>query len=157
MPKNRSYKTAVGEPIKAVPCARLFLGDLSFHCIDKEVANEFGKKGYPCHVKIAQDMDRKPRGYGFAYFKTIELATLARDALQGIKLHGRRMRIHYAGRFIEDQTPMNLLTSPINSVYIHFRTTLNITFDEAYLESFFVSYGAINDVCIKDVCQVCLV
>ena len=140
--------------ITAIPCAKLFLGDLSFHCMDQEIVHEFAKKGFSCHVKIAFDMDGKPRGYGFAYFKTIELATLARNEFQGIKFHGRRMRIHYAGRYIEDQTPMNTLTSPINSVYVRFQTDLNVLFDEAYLESFFMSYGVINDVCIKDICKV---
>ena len=61
--------------ITAIPCAKLFLGDLSFHCMDQEIVHEFAKKGFSCHVKIAFDMDGKPRGYGFAYFKTIELAT----------------------------------------------------------------------------------
>jgi RNA recognition motif-containing protein len=136
------------------PSPKLYLGDLSFHCIETEIANEFTKKGYSCHVKIAFDIAGKPRGYGFAYFKTIELATLARDEFQGIKFHGRRLRIHYAGRYIEDQTPMNSLTSPINSVYVRFHTDLNTTFDEACLESFFASCGSINDVCIKDMQKV---
>ena len=152
---SADVKIAAGQPITPPPCPKLFLGDLSYHCSEKEIENEFAKKGYEgVHVKIAHDMDGKPRGYGFAYFKTIELATLARDELQGMKWHGRRMRIHYAGRFIEDQTPMNTLSSPINSVYVSFHTDLNIIFDEAYLECFFVSLGSINDVCIKDVCKV---
>ena len=152
---NRSVNgKTLDQSITARPCPKLFLGDLSFHCSEHEIAHEFAKKGYSCRVKIAFDLDGKPRGYGFAYFKTIELATLARNEFQGIKFHGRRMRIHYAGRFIEDQTPMNSLSSPINSVYVRFHTDLNVVFDEAYLESFFMRYGVINDVCIKDICKV---
>ena len=147
-------KPVVGQAITEIPCPKLFLGDLSFHCTEQEIVNEFAKKGYVCNVKIASDLDGKPRGYGFAYFQTIQLATLARQDFQGNKFHGRRMRIHYAGRYIEDQTPMNTLSSPINSVYVRFHTDLNILFDEAYLESFFMSCGVINDVCIKDICKV---
>ena len=83
------------------------------------------------------------------------LATRANDELQGkMNLHGRLIRIHYAGRCIEDQTPMNTLTTPINSVYVHFHSTLDVQFDEAYLATFFAPHGAINDVCIKDVRKV---
>ena len=133
----------------------LFLGDLSFHCTSEEIVNEFTKNGYATTVNIFLDRDGKPRGYGFAHFKSMVLATQARNEMQGkLNLHGRRIRLHYAGRYIEDQTPMNTLKTPINSVYVQFRTTLDIIFDEAYLESFFVSHGTINDVCIKDVREV---
>ena len=108
----------------AAPCAKLFLGDLSYHCTEGEIVQEFTKKGYDADVKISQDIDGKPRGYGFAELQTIELATQAREELQGMNLHGRRIRINYAGRSIQDQTPMNTLSSPINSVYIRFRTDL---------------------------------
>ena len=137
------------------PCTKLFLGDLSFHCTPEELVNEFSKYGFSTTVTVFRDDAGKPRGYGFAHFKSMILATKAREALQGkMNLHGRRIRIHNAGRFIEDQTPMNTLTSPINSVYVYFRTTLNIIFDEAYLATFFASHGTINDVCIKDVHEV---
>ena len=142
------------QPMIAAPCAKLFLGDLSFHCTEQEIENEFLAKGYDTEVKISLDIHGKPRGYGFAAFQTMELATQARDELQGMKLHGRTIRINYAGRFIEDQTPINTLSSPINSVYVRFRTNLDTTFDEACLESFFVVYGTIIDVFIKDVCMV---
>jgi len=142
------------QPIVASPCAKLFLGDLSFHCSEKEIENEFLVKGYDAKVKISTDIHGKSRGYGFAELENMEIATQARDELQGMRLHGRILRINYAGRSIQDQTPLNTLTSPINSVYVRFRTDLDITFDEAYLESFFMSCGAINDVCIKDVNKV---
>ena len=131
------------------PCTKLFLGDLPFHCTPKEIVDEFSKHGYYVTSVIIF------RGYGFAHFKTTMLATSAHDELQGkMNLHGRLIRIHYAGRYIEDQTPMNTLTTPINSVYVHFHTTLDVQFDEAYLATFFAPHGAINDVCIKDVREV---
>ena len=141
--------------ITASPCAKLFLGDLSYHCSEKEIEDEFSHKGYEgVVVKISLDMHGKTRGYGFAELATMELASQARDELQGMKLHGRHILINYAGRSIQDQTPINTLSSPIHSVYIRFRTDLDITFDEAYLETFFYSYGSIIDVCIKDICKV---
>ena len=151
---QRSWNHHERKPIVAIPCAKLFLGDLSFHCSEKEIEDEFLAKGYDAEVKISSDIHGKTRGYGFAELKSMELATQARDELQGMRLHGRTIRINYAGRLIQDQTPLNTLTSPINSVYVRFRTDLDVTFDEAYLESFFMSYGAISDVCIKDVCKV---
>lgn len=138
----------------AAPCAKLYLGDLSYHCSEEEIYHEFAKKGYNAKINISLDKEGKTRGYGFAEFETNELATQARDDLQGMNLHGRRIRINYAGHLIQDQTPINTLSSPINSVYIRFRSNLDITFDEAYLESFFVSYGTIIDVCIKDIYKV---
>ena len=136
------------------PCDTLLLRHLSYHCFPTEVAAEFAKKGCLCRVQIAVDNHGKPLGYGFAYFNTIPLATLALDEFQGIKFHGRKMHIRYAGRLIEDQTPMNTLSSPIITVYVRFHTDLLIKFDEEFLETFFVSCGTINDVCIKDVRKV---
>ena len=130
------------------PSNKLYLGDLPFKCTPQEIEGIFYEHGYATMVIVFH-------GFGFAHFHTTMLAREAHDELQGkIHLFGRTLRIHYAGRFITDQTPINTLTSPINSVYVHFRTNSDVHVDEAFLTAFFAPYGTVIDVCIKDVRKV---
>ena len=130
---NHQYTahTSALTPNESNATKRLYLGDLPYHCTPQEILEVFSQVGYAINCTMFE-------GFGFAYFQTTMLATKARTELQGkLKLHGRTMRINFAGRYILDQTPINMLTIPINSVYVHFHTTLHVQVNEAFLSTFF--------------------
>ena len=73
-----------------------------------------------------------------------------RDTISAIHQHHTKTLVRKKSK--------DLITSPIYSVYVNFHTTLNITIDQTFLSSFFISSRP-HQVCVKEVRKVsnCLV
>lgn len=70
---------------------------LSLRTVEADLQDAFGAYGTIEKVVIVYDnRSQRSRGFGFIYFPTVEEATKARDALNGIDLHGRQIRVDYS-------------------------------------------------------------
>lgn len=83
---------------RSPPSNTLFLGNLSFDCTNDIVMETFSEYGEVGRVSLPTDRDSgNLKGFGYVDFSTVEEATAALEALNGIDLAGRRIRVDYAG------------------------------------------------------------
>jgi len=70
---------------------------LSLYTTERELEKEFGKFGplEKCQVVLDGHSGRS-RGFAFIYFETIDDASEAREALNGIELDGRKIRVDFS-------------------------------------------------------------
>ena len=70
---------------------------LSLYTTERELEKEFGKFGpmEKCQVVLDGHSGRS-RGFAFVYFESVDDATEARTALNGIELDGRKIRVDYS-------------------------------------------------------------
>lgn len=73
------------------PWLNLWLGNLSAETVDEDLMAVFGNYGAMDSVT-----SYFPRTYAFVYFRTIEDAKAAKQALQGIVIRGKPIRIEFA-------------------------------------------------------------
>lgn len=73
------------------PWLNLWVGNLSPETVDEDVMAVFGNYGAMDSVT-----SYFPRPYAFVYFRTIEDAKAAKQALQGIVIRGRPIRVEFA-------------------------------------------------------------
>ena len=127
--------------------ATLFLGDLSILCHENDLEEAFFERGYrPARgsIKIMRNgLDHHPRGYGFVSFETMGEAMAAMKDMDGLVVHGRKLRIKFAARKQPDLTPLTC-ADPIHSVHVKFITRLTANFDGAWRVDFFVSFSFSN-------------
>ncbi|XP_020599710.1 flowering time control protein FPA [Phalaenopsis equestris] len=87
--KRMAFKEAEEE--EGGPWLNLWLGNLSPETVDEDLMAAFAKFGAMDSVT-----SYFPRPYAFVYFRTIEDAKAAKQALQGIVIRGRPIRIQFA-------------------------------------------------------------
>jgi len=70
---------------------------LSLYTTERELEKEFGKFGplEKCQVVLDGHSGRS-RGFAFIYFETVDDASEAREALNGIELDGRKIRVDFS-------------------------------------------------------------
>lgn len=80
---------------------------LSIRTTERDLEDEFGRIGPVEKVVIVYDARTgRSRGFGFITMKDVETATEAIQALNGIDLHGRRIRVDYSSTSrAHDPTP----------------------------------------------------
>ena len=77
---------------------RLYVGNLNFRTDDQElfeIFSDFGTVVDAHHVNDRFDPDRK-RGFGFVTMETQDAAKTAVDALNGVEVGGRNIRVDFA-------------------------------------------------------------
>ncbi|GMI92975.1 hypothetical protein like AT2G43410 [Hibiscus trionum] len=80
------------EPGESVPPSNhLWVGDLSGETVDSDLTELFKKFGSLDRVTTYAS-----RSYAFVYFKRVEDAKEAKEALQGVSLHGNHIKIEFA-------------------------------------------------------------
>lgn len=145
----------------------LYVGDLSRGCSRTDVENEFGKYAEVVHVKIMKHMGTStPIGYGFVTLATHEGAVRCMEALNGVLLRGRKMRISWAQRkSIAKETKLERVSATLSrerqssghlntktSIHVSFETKKsNVSVDEERLREVFAVYGDVVDVSIKEI------
>lgn len=145
----------------------LYVGDLSRGCSRSDVEQEFGKYAEVVHVKIMKHMGTStPIGYGFVTLATHEGAVRCMEALNGVLLRGRKMRISWAQRkSISKEPRAERVTSSLSrerqsSGHINTKTSIHVSFetkksnvlvDEVRLRDVFNIYGEVVDVSIKEI------
>ena len=73
------------------PSNNLWVGNLSGETVDSDLMELFNKYGVLDSVTTYSS-----RSYAFVYFKRVEDAKAAKDALQGTTLHGNQIKIEFA-------------------------------------------------------------
>ena len=82
-------------PLPSKPPYTVHLGNMSFDALEGDV-KDFFSDCEVTSVRIVEDkMDRKPKGFGYAEFRTVEGLKKALD-LSGTQFQGRNIRISVA-------------------------------------------------------------
>uniref|UniRef100_A0A2P2M7B7 Protein no-on-transient A n=1 Tax=Rhizophora mucronata TaxID=61149 RepID=A0A2P2M7B7_RHIMU len=91
-PPMRSSKQGLRESEEAeAPSNNLWVGNLSADVTDRDLMDLFAKYGALDSVTTYSS-----RSYAFVFFKRVEDATAAKEALQGMELRGNALRIEFA-------------------------------------------------------------
>ena len=70
---------------------------LSLYTTERELDKEFGKFGPIEKTQVVLDgHSGRSRGFAFIYFESIDDASEARDALNGIEMDGRKIRVDFS-------------------------------------------------------------
>lgn len=76
---------------------RLYVGNLSFHSTEDSLRNVFGAYGAVVDVHVAVDrMTGQSRGFGFVTMSSREEAEKAMQAMNGVDLDGRSLKVNEA-------------------------------------------------------------
>ena len=77
--------------------SKLFCGGLAWGTTDETLRSAFEPFGEVTDAKVVQDRETgRSRGFGFVTFATPELASSARDQMDGASLDGRKIRVDIA-------------------------------------------------------------
>ncbi|KAK2981758.1 hypothetical protein RJ640_006010 [Escallonia rubra] len=132
-PSTRPGKAEDGE---APPSNNLWVGNLSADVTDPELASLFGRHGTVDNVTSYPS-----RSYAFVFFKRLDDARKAKDALQGAPLHGNALKIEFAstrpGKAEDGEAP------PSNNLWVG---NLSADVTDPELASLFGRHGAVDNV-----------
>ncbi|TYI06577.1 hypothetical protein ES332_A10G167800v1 [Gossypium tomentosum] len=90
-PPMNPHKLGKESEESATPSNHLWVGNLSGETVDSDLMELFNKFGALDSVTTYSS-----RSYAFVYFKRVEDAKAAKDALQGATLHGNQIKIEFA-------------------------------------------------------------
>ncbi|KAK2975940.1 hypothetical protein RJ640_008040 [Escallonia rubra] len=132
-PSTRPGKAEDGE---APPSNNLWVGNLSADVTNPELASLFGRHGTVDNVTSYPS-----RSYAFVFFKRLDDARKAKDALQGAPLHGNALKIEFAstrpGKAEDGEAP------PSNNLWVG---NLSADVTDPELASLFGRHGAVDNV-----------
>ncbi|MCH2188395.1 RNA-binding protein [Candidatus Gracilibacteria bacterium] len=76
---------------------KLFVGGISWGLSWQDLKDAFKEHGEVVHAKIIMDRETgKSRGFGFVEFETVEDASKAKEAMDGVELDGRSIKVDFA-------------------------------------------------------------
>jgi len=76
---------------------KLFVGGISWGLSSEDLGAAFNEHAEVVHAKIIMDRETgKSRGFGFVEFNSVEDAVKAKEAMDGIELDGRAVKVDYA-------------------------------------------------------------
>lgn len=76
---------------------KLFVGGLSWNLTWQELKDAFGEFGEVVFARVITDREtNKSRGFGFVEFANIEDAVKAKEAMDGVELDGRAVKVDFA-------------------------------------------------------------
>ena len=99
--------------------SHLWVGNLPLDVTESDLAQLFGKYGLLDEITCYAS-----RTYAFVYFKRVEDAVAAKDALQGFLLYGTSIKIEFA-KPVCSLLLISLLIGVIMSSYSNFSVTCN--------------------------------
>lgn len=77
--------------------AKLYVGNLSYGTSEDSVRTLFEQHGEVASVNLIADRDSgRPKGFGFVEMATPEAAEAAKNALDGVQLDGRALKVDLA-------------------------------------------------------------
>lgn len=82
---------------KSDPSPILFIGNLSYNTTEKGLEAAFSKFGPIMSVRIPTSYDKKPKGYAYVQFKSVESAKAAMEQPR-FEMDGRIIRLDYDGQ-----------------------------------------------------------
>lgn len=79
------------------PTKKLFVWSLSWGLSWQDLKEAFNEHGEVAYSKIITDRETgRSKGFGFVEFATIEDATAAKEAMDGVELDGREIKVDFA-------------------------------------------------------------
>ena len=76
---------------------KLFVGGLSWNLTWQDLKDAFAEHGEVVFARVITDREtNKSRGFGFVEFENIEDAVKAKEAMDGIELDGRAVKVDFA-------------------------------------------------------------
>jgi RNA recognition motif-containing protein len=79
------------------PTKKLFVWSLSWGLSWQDLKEAFNEHGEVVYSKIITDRETgRSKGFGFVEFASIEDATAAKDAMDGVELDGREIKVDFA-------------------------------------------------------------
>ena len=76
---------------------KLFVGGISWNLSWQDLKDAFNEHAEVVHAKIIMDREtNKSRGFGFVEFNSVEDAAAAKEAMDGIELDGRSIKVDFA-------------------------------------------------------------
>merc|ERR1712112_58656 len=105
----------MGEDPDPSKCLGIF--GLSLYTTERELEAEFGKFGPMEKVNVVLDgHSGRSRGFAFIYYENIDDATEARNAMSGMEMDGRKIRVDYSiTKRAHTPTPGMYMGRPTNS------------------------------------------
>lgn len=95
IPADRGYSQRESLPLPTKPPYTVHLGNMSFDATEGDIQDFFSGCSVTS-VRIVEDkLDRKPKGFGYAEFATIEGLKKALD-FSGTQFQGRNLRVTVA-------------------------------------------------------------
>lgn len=92
---NRRRHDGNREDPEKSKCVGVF--GLSLYTTERELDKEFGKFGPIEKTQVVLDgHSGRSRGFAFIYFETMDDASEARDALNGVEMDGRKIRVDFS-------------------------------------------------------------
>ncbi|XP_068654920.1 glycine-rich RNA-binding protein 3, mitochondrial-like isoform X2 [Aristolochia californica] len=86
------------QAIRCMSSSKVFIGGLSYGMDDMSLREAFAGFGEVIEAKIIMDRESgRSRGFGFVTFTSGEEASAAITAMDGKDLHGRTVKVNYAG------------------------------------------------------------
>lgn len=80
------------------PSSTLFIGNVSFNATQDVITEYFQEYGTINAVRLPTDRETgAPKGFGYVEFSSIDEAKAALDAMNGVDIEGRNIRLDYAG------------------------------------------------------------
>ena len=75
----------------------LFVGGLSWNLRWQDLKDAFNEHAEVVHAKVITDREtNRSKGFGFVEFASVEDAVKAKEAMEGVELDGRAIRVDYA-------------------------------------------------------------
>jgi RNA recognition motif-containing protein len=76
---------------------KLFVGGLSWNLSWQDLKDAFAEHGEVAFARVITDREtNKSRGFGFVEFVNIEDAVKAKEAMDGVELDGRAIKVDFA-------------------------------------------------------------
>ncbi len=76
---------------------KLFVGGLSWGINWQELKDAFAEHGEVVFARVITDRETgKSRGFGFVEFENIEDAVKAKEAMDGVEIDGRAVKVDFA-------------------------------------------------------------
>ncbi len=75
----------------------LFVGWLSWNLRWQDLKDAFNEHAEVVHAKVIMDREtNRSKGFGFVEFASVEDAVKAKEAMEGVELDGRAIRVDFA-------------------------------------------------------------
>jgi len=95
--RNRSPRHSPSNRTHPAPSKCLGVFGLSSHTSQADLRDEFSRYGEVVKVDLIVDQrTQRSRCFGFVYFSSVEDATRAKEACNGMKFHGKNIRTDYS-------------------------------------------------------------
>lgn len=79
------------------PTKKLFVWSLSWGISWQDLKEAFNEHGEVVYSKVITDRETdRSKGFGFVEFASIEDATAAKEAMDGVELDGREIKVDFA-------------------------------------------------------------